>query len=78
MRWWSRYRTAININKDELLDAVNATDVWIDENQASFNQALPLAARDNLTLEQKTFLFCVVALARSSVTLLRSILGEVD
>lgn len=78
MRRASRFREAIAVSKPELLAAVEATDVWIDDNQSSYNAALPLAARTGLTVEQKTLLFCVVALARVGIGLLRRILGEVD
>ena len=78
MRWWSSERETIGLSKDDLLAAINATDAWIDDNQASFNTALPQAARDNLTTAQKTLLFCVVALARVSIAFLRKVVGEVD
>lgn len=47
--------------------AIDATDDWIESNQASFNSALPTAARNNLTLSQKTLLFCFVALKRAGL-----------
>ena len=37
-----------------------------------------LEARNNLTLIQKTLLFCAVALARVSINLLRAVFSEVD
>lgn len=73
----SRFETVL-LSKSDLRAAVDATDVWIDENQSAFNQALPQVARDNLTIEQKTLLLCAVALARTSIDLLRRVLGEVD
>ena len=78
MRWWSSEREPIAVSKSELLAAVNATDTWIDGNQAGYNSALPQAARDNLTTGQKTLLFCAVALARVSIAFLRKVVGEVD
>jgi hypothetical protein len=51
--------------KAELRAAIDATDSWIDNNQASYNTALPVAARNGLTLTQKTFLFCFVAMRRA-------------
>ena len=78
MRWWSNLREPVALSKADLQAAVNATDTWIDTNQTGYNQALPQAARDNLTQEQKTLLFCAVALARVSLMLLRRIFGEVD
>lgn len=55
------------ITKTDLAAAVNATDDWIDTNQASFNQALPQPARNQLSLSQKTFVFCFVAMRRASL-----------
>ena len=78
MRLWSSERAPVAVLKDELLAAVNATDAWIDDNQASYNAALPDAARNNLTVAQKTLLFCAVALARVSIPFLRRVFGEVD
>lgn len=56
-----------NITKAELRAAVDATDDWIEANQASFNTALPTAARNNLNLVQKTLLFSYVALKRAGI-----------
>jgi hypothetical protein len=79
MRWWSAFREqVVNLTKADLIAAVNATDTWIDDNQSVYNNALPTAARNNLTLEQKTFLFCAVACARVSIAFLRRVFGEVD
>ena len=77
MRYWSQLREAVALDKDELAAAVAATDTWIDENTASYNAALPVAARTGLTATQKTVLFCVVALARVSIAALRRLVGEV-
>jgi hypothetical protein len=78
MRWWSKLRDAVALGKADLRSAVDATDTWIDDNQVSFNAALPEAARNNLTQPQKTLLFCCVALARVDIPMLRRVLGEVD
>lgn len=79
MRYWSRFRDALGLNKDELAAAVVATDNWIDDNAASFNAALPAAAQSGLTAVQKTLLFCAVALMRAGgVDLLKRVFGEVD
>jgi hypothetical protein len=64
--------------KADLLSAVNATDTWIDNNQSAYNSALPEPFATDATLAQKTFLFCVVAIARVSITALRRFVGEVD
>jgi hypothetical protein len=47
--------------------AVDATDDWIEANQASFNSALPLPARTALTSKQKVRLFLSVAQMRFNV-----------
>jgi hypothetical protein len=79
MRYWSNEREPTSgFGKDDLKDAVDATDDWIDANQGSFNNALPVLVRTNLTQAQKTLLFCVVALARVSIVFLRRVVGEVD
>jgi hypothetical protein len=79
MRWWSVQREALaGISKTELRTAVDATDAWIEANQASFNSALPVAFRSNATLAQKTLLLCAVAVMRVSLPLARALFGEVD
>lgn len=78
MRLWSSLRESVVIDKTQLLAAVEATDEWIDNNVASYNSALPDAARTNLTQAQKTLLFCAVAAMRVSAAFARRLLGEVD
>jgi hypothetical protein len=77
-RWWSNVREPFALTKADLQAAIAATDTWIDSNQASFNSALPVAARNNMTLAQKTLLFCAVALMRQGLGYLKFIFGEVD
>lgn len=57
----------IAISKPDLLAAVNATDDWIDANATAFNNALPTAAKNNLTAAQKTVLFMYVAARRAGL-----------
>lgn len=81
MRNWSRLRESMALNKDDLQAAVDATDTWINDNQAAFNNALPTAAKNNLAADQKTLLFCAVALMRVDpgvAAYLTRIFGEVD
>jgi hypothetical protein len=52
--------------KTEIAAAVAAADDWIDTNQTSFNNALPVNFRTNATLAEKTLLFCVVAMRRAN------------
>ena len=67
-----------SLSKAELQAAINSTDVWINNNVASFNSALPPAAQSGLTATQKTLMFVAVALARVNIPLLRKVFGEVD
>lgn len=53
--------------KDDLGAAIDATDDWIDANAASYNAALPIAARSVLSAAQKARLFSHVALKRFGV-----------
>lgn len=55
------------ITKPQLLAAVNATDQWQDDNQAAYNTALPVAARTGLSANEKTLLYCYVALKRAGL-----------
>ena len=84
-RGFMRYLSRQDINdtvleniKQDIRDAVDATDSWIETNQIGFNTALPIMFKDNASLEQKTLLFSAVALIRVSEDLLRQIFGELD
>jgi hypothetical protein len=79
MRYWSSLAEEITgMNKNDIKAAVDATDTWIDNNQSSYNTALPSAARTNLTQAQKTLLFCAVAAYRNSKNFAIRLFGEVD
>ena len=67
MRYSSNIREIIGLDKAELRAAVDATDAWINANQASFNNALPAATKSNLTPKQKVRLFLEVAQKRFNV-----------
>lgn len=54
--------------KQDFLDAIIATDTWIENNQASFNNALPACPKANLTQKQKLRLFKAVANKKYEVT----------
>lgn len=60
----SARREPFALTKPQLDAAIAATDDWIEANAASFNTALPLAARTQLTAAQKAELFSLVALKR--------------
>lgn len=53
--------------KSDLRAAVDATDSWIEANQAAYNGALPAAFRSAANLDQKTNLFCWVAMRRAGL-----------
>jgi hypothetical protein len=61
-------REGLPLTKAELRAAVNATDDWIDANAASYNNAIPAAARSALTAKQKARLLTAVANRRFEVT----------
>ena len=47
--------------KTSVRAAIDATDDWIEANQASFNSALPQPLRSALSVSQKAWLFMLVA-----------------
>lgn len=55
------------MTKADLRAAVDATDTWIDGNQAAFNTTVPLPARTSMSTVQKTLMFCFVAMARAAI-----------
>ena len=77
-RHWSAVWESMPLSKAQLAAAIDATDTWIDTNAATYNSALPTAARNGLTAGQKTFVFCVVAAMRVSATWAKRLVGEVD
>lgn len=68
-RTWAQWmRDNIDVcafTKPQLRAALDATDDWLDANQASYNTALPTAFRTTATLPQKTMLLCYVAMRRA-------------
>ncbi len=64
-RRWMRDNTEnCGFTKAELRAALDATDDWIEANQASFVQALPTAFRTASTTAQKVRLFTYVTRKR--------------
>lgn len=57
-------RESIALSKPDLREAVDAADTWANSNAASYNSALPLEARTNLTAAQKARLLALVILKR--------------
>ena len=79
MRFWSQlFELISDLSKSELKSAIDATDQWIDDNQASYNAALPVLPRNNLTMAQKTLIFCVVAAFRVSKQFAIRLIGGID
>ncbi|MGH2620634.1 MAG: hypothetical protein ACRDHG_08710 [Anaerolineales bacterium] len=63
-KWMQDNLIACAITKPQLRAAIDAADDWADSNAASFNNALPTAAKNNLTAKQKAFLLALVILRR--------------
>lgn len=63
----SARRQPFSLARPILSAAITAIDQWIEDNAASFNQALPPLARTNLTANQKAQLFMAVAAKRFEV-----------
>lgn len=55
------------LTKAQLRTAVDETDQWIEDNSSAYNLALSQPARGALTSQQKTLLFCFVALRRAGL-----------
>jgi hypothetical protein len=58
----------IPLSKSELRSVINAIDQWIDDNQASFNSALPEPAKSVLSMKEKVELFMRVVNKRWEVS----------
>lgn len=63
----SKNRIDININKQELKNAVTGIDNWIDTEQVNYNLSIPEPARTELTAKQKTQLFMEILKKRWEV-----------
>lgn len=57
----------VAITKIQLRNAIDAADAWVDANAASFNSALPTAARTGLTALQKAMLLVWIVEKRFKV-----------
>ncbi len=79
MRFWSSLNESTGgLVKQDIRDAVAATDDWIDTNEAAFNLALPINFRTTATLAQKTMLFCAVAAMRVSAAFASRLFGDLE
>ena len=75
MRYWSSLFEEMPYLSPELKAAVDATDDWIEANQAAYNAALPEPFRSNAALSQKTILLSAVASMRVSPEFARRLFG---
>jgi hypothetical protein len=65
---WQRINTEPTpFAKTVLRAAVDATDQWIEDNQAAWLAALPAGFRTNTTAQQKTLLFMHVVMRRAGL-----------
>lgn len=60
----SSRRDGLALSRVDLDAAITAIDLWIDANAGSYNNALPAAAKANLTAAQKAELLAAVAQVR--------------
>jgi hypothetical protein len=58
----------VALSKADIRAAVNAADAWAEANAAAYNAALPTAARNNLTQQQKARLLLWVVRRRWEVS----------
>ena len=67
-QWMRDNKEAISILKADVRAAVNAADDWANTNAANYNNALPTAAKNNLSAQQKARLLEVVVKRRFEVS----------
>lgn len=78
MRVLSRSGDECGFVKSDLKAAVDALDVFLENNAAAINSALPASFRTAATVDQKAFLLAAVVLRRYNVEALKKLVGEVD
>ena len=61
-------RIPFNVSKPDLAAAIAGIDDWVEANQASFNSAIPLPARTQLSAKHKVQLFVAIVLKRFEVS----------
>jgi hypothetical protein len=78
VRTWAHYLRNLTgpisgVTKADVRAAVDATDAWIESSQGAtapatgYNSALPQPFRGAASLDQKTALFCYVAMRRAGL-----------
>jgi hypothetical protein len=63
----SALRVAFDVRQPDLKAAVDAVDLWVDNNTAAYNAAIPLPARTQMTTQQKAQLLMYVVRRRFEV-----------
>jgi len=68
-RCWAQYMRDLpgpfgTASKADIRAAVDAVDQWVEDNQTTYNLALPLAFRNAATPTQKALLLCYVVMRR--------------
>lgn len=65
-QWMRENKEAVigDMTRQELRAAVNAMDVWVNDNASALNTAIPLPARTVLSTAQKALLFNFVVFRR--------------
>jgi hypothetical protein len=66
-KFFAEAAVAANFSHTDLNAAAGATDDYIESIQSAYNAALPLPFRSDATLQQKTLMFCWVALKRAGL-----------
>ena len=64
----SRWESSSTLTKADIRSAVNDIDQWVDDNSASFNSAISLPSRTELTTKQKAEILMAVVKKRWEVT----------
>jgi len=64
-RVWSGRHDPIACLKQDVVAAIPAVDDWVEANQAAFNTAIPVAARNALSAQQKAELLYAVTIVRT-------------
>ena len=66
-QWMRDNLEVASFTKAQVRAALDATDAWIQSNDAAYNAALPQPFRGASSTKQKTLLFCYVAMRREGL-----------
>lgn len=78
MRYWSGQQVGCPFMKADLKAAVDALDVFLNNNAVVINNTLPEPFKTVASIEQKAVLLAGVVLRRYNVEALKRVFGEVD